>query len=321
MNGIEIIQDKADIVATLSKSRDTDNILLHVRRAILFYEQGVALNDDQFFTDVIYRCNQAFEGCSRTAYRVLSDKTESEVQATKAYKIEKYLVSEQVLNDRVFPLFENYRNSWRNESAHNFALFFTENEGFIAISNVISYAYVLFNQMILKLSAQSSGKANTESPKTVPADISSRSLHDSLVYLISNFFNDNRYESVSMLTKNVNFLDIRVQAGLAAFLKGAMPTATVETEKRVGSFMMFLDILVIRGEEMVAIELKTNSIMSSVNDGTNQLFNMIKLANLQNGILVVYPKDGRRFESVVGTTEFGTDGKRYVVTTISPKQK
>lgn len=125
MQIFEPVRELTNKINAMRPSLDIDKIIIHIERAFQLFTQGVETGEEQNYTDVIYRCNQAFEGCSRQAFLVLAEKSEKELSKTQAWKIEKYLIDNDVLNERLLPLFKNYREKWRNESSHNFKLFFS----------------------------------------------------------------------------------------------------------------------------------------------------------------------------------------------------
>src|SRR4051812_20660025 len=93
-------------------------IYTHIQRAELYFKQGET--DEQYFNDVIYRSNQAYEGALREAYKVLAAKPEEELNRTTLNKIEMHFRDNNIFRERVLQLFENYRREWRNKSTHDY---------------------------------------------------------------------------------------------------------------------------------------------------------------------------------------------------------
>jgi len=138
------IKEQVKEIKKLSSKYSFEQIITHIERAELYYFEGIEKNDENFFTDVVYRTNQAFEGSLRQSYMVLADKTEKQTKSKRTFDIEEYFESNLIFNDRVLKLFENYRKEWRNKSSHDHKLFFNQSEAFLAVINVSSYVYVLF---------------------------------------------------------------------------------------------------------------------------------------------------------------------------------
>jgi len=112
-------------------------VQLHIETAIRHYTRGQAEQDATAFTDSVYRCNQAFEGSIKEAYRVLAGQ---DPENETPYKIEDYLAGNSVLRERVLSQFRNYRTDWRNPSTHNYKLDFDDDEALFAMTSVSVFA-------------------------------------------------------------------------------------------------------------------------------------------------------------------------------------
>ena len=120
-------------------------VIIHIERAEHHFVMGKQKKDKQYFTDSIYRCNQAYEGILREAYFIL---TGNDISTLSTYKIEEYFQNNNILNPRVLTIFTNYRRDWRNPSTHNHKLFFDEEETYLAIVSVESFIYILVKQIL-----------------------------------------------------------------------------------------------------------------------------------------------------------------------------
>jgi hypothetical protein len=97
----------------------------HIDAGVRHLVRGQKEPDETLFTDVIFRCNQAFEGSIKEAYRVLAGK---DPQRTTPAEIEKFLTSANLLRKKVLDQFTTYRREWRNPSTHDYTLDFDEDE-------------------------------------------------------------------------------------------------------------------------------------------------------------------------------------------------
>ncbi len=86
-------------------------VKLHIDSAVRHLTRGQSDEDETLFTDVIFRCNQAFEGSIKEAYRVLAGK---DPQGITPADIEKFLASANLLRKKVLDQFTIYRREWRN---------------------------------------------------------------------------------------------------------------------------------------------------------------------------------------------------------------
>ena len=124
-----------------------DSVIVHLERAEYFLEQGDVLYDDQYYNDVVYRTNQAYEGILKFAYIVFTgDYNEDGSCSLSTYQIENHFEKTQVFNYRVKIAFTLYRKLWRNPSAHDSELFFNRDEAFLAIIYVSTFIYILLGK-------------------------------------------------------------------------------------------------------------------------------------------------------------------------------
>lgn len=145
MNILKIIQMQAEPFTQDQDGLGMQAVLSHLDRAADLLEDGKKENDAQFFNDVIYRTNQAYEGILKEAYNVISG---SDGGRMRLYDIENYFKDNDILSGRVLDLFENYRRQWRNPSTHDYQLFFSVNEAFLAIVSVVAFTHALLDRMV-----------------------------------------------------------------------------------------------------------------------------------------------------------------------------
>lgn len=314
VNKLDELGQEFDSTLTLSP------IITHIERAEHFFSLGKEKNDEHYYTDVIYRTNQAFEGCSRQAYMVLAEKNEAQAQRLKAYQIEEYFANEGVLSDRVLPQFQTYRDSWRNESAHNFKLFFDESEAYFAILNVSSYAYVLFNQMITKLAykieERTIKKEELKLKKMKGVIGTSKPLKDRIVKLIE-FFDQEIDESDQRSGSAIKlFSEVQILGMLTAYLQEASSEMKVELDKSiiVGKRKFRVDIYIELGDETTIIELKSKHGKGIPQGYKEQVLHYLKALSISDGILYIYPRFKRKNKIKREDLIIENEGKKYNLT-------
>ena len=86
--------------------------------------------DPDSYNDVVYRTNQA-EGILKEAYAIIED---ADATRLSPNEIEQYFVNKKKLTKRVWALFKNYRQQWRNPATHDHTLLFSEQEAILASS-------------------------------------------------------------------------------------------------------------------------------------------------------------------------------------------
>jgi len=151
MDTLKEIKILASKISELRQSIYIDSIKHHLERAEYYYQHGE--NDPDYYNDVIYRTNQAFEGAIKEAYKILASKDDTIVVKETVYSIEQYFDENKIFKDRILELFRNYRSDWRNASTHDYKLFFDSSEAYIALTSVSSFVFLLLKQIMEKISA------------------------------------------------------------------------------------------------------------------------------------------------------------------------
>ncbi len=123
-------------------------VLRHIEAAVRHYERGKAKGDEDYFTDAIYRTNQAFEGSLKEAYRVLALMNPNN---KKLHQIEEFLESGGLFRKRVSDQFTRYRQDYRNPSTHDYILDFNSDEALLAILSVSAFAKLIVDQIAEKI--------------------------------------------------------------------------------------------------------------------------------------------------------------------------
>lgn len=153
MDIVKIIDSSIENLPSGEYSLGLKAIRRHISAAIRHYERPDGGNLDSH-TDSIYRCNQAFEGGLKEAYRVLAEK---DPQKLSPFEIEKYLEENKTIRSRVLKQMTRYREDYRNPSTHDYKLDFDEDEALLAIVSVCAFTKLLINQISSKI-AFSAGK-------------------------------------------------------------------------------------------------------------------------------------------------------------------
>jgi hypothetical protein len=149
MDTLKYIKDQIEKAISIDSTLiGLEDVLTHIKRAEHLLELGKTKNDEHYYTDVIYRTNHAYEGILKEAYFVLTKKSDKSITPNN---IEKYLLNNSILHNRVIALLENYRKEWRNTSTHDYQLFFNSGEAFLAILSVTSFIHLLLIQILDKL--------------------------------------------------------------------------------------------------------------------------------------------------------------------------
>jgi hypothetical protein len=186
-----------EIQRRLQMTSDPENLagvkaaIHHIEVAERYLERGRNEEDGDAFNDVIYRCNQCFEGMLKEAYSAMHDGKDAAKMSPN--QIEEDFSKNQKLKPRISDLFKNYRQQWRNPSTHDHTLLFSEQEAILAIASVSAFSMVLLGQIVEELNFQRQRKETTDRAKefqTQLAKLSVRGLGEETVALLKLFYQD-----------------------------------------------------------------------------------------------------------------------------------
>lgn len=278
------IKEQINLINKRSNKIDLSDLIVHLERAEYFYKKGREEQDDNYFTDVIYRTNQVFEGALREAYKALSKKEKNRINT---YEIEKYFSDNKILNDRVLPFFTIYRQNWRNESAHNYRLFFNESEALLAITSVSSFAYVLINQILEALAFQ------VEKAKDIKVGVLLKILSDEnkefevkIKSILKAFIAENK-EIISN-QEYKEFEIIGLFNGFLSTLKNSELKIQREPEIKSGSAVYRPDLILGLKDKNTIIEFKRKRIEKSKDNDRSQIIKYLWGTSVKIGIIFYY---------------------------------
>lgn len=278
MNLTDIIRSAVERLPTGEHDVGLRSVVTHIERAIVNLERGQQEGDDEWYRDAIYRCNQAFEGSVKEAYRVLAG---GDPTKKTPFEIEQYIEQNNVLRDRVLNQLVRFRKEWRNPSTHDYNLDFDENEAFLAVVNVCAFAKVLVNEIALKLAYSASVQASAQAVSSGARASFAEEIADNVGALFSavgaNAGQDERLAEVHWL------------GSLAGYLDAVENTRSLIEVRIPGTPVLRADMVVRRGEEETVIELKRyRRRQEVVDDAKRQLASYMKALAVSEGILAFF---------------------------------
>lgn len=320
MDILKEIEQQINSIKKVDSSNYLDSIFTHIDRAEFYYKQGKA--DSNYFNDVIYRGNQAYEGALKESYKVLADKTEEEVFKKTPNDIEKFFETNNVFRERVLQLFKNYRQEWRNKSTHDFKLFFDESEAFIALTSVSSFVHLLLKQIQEKIAYQTQQKKlaeekeNAEKIKAI-AISTNKSPVDKLVHIIVEFSRQNS-EQIFNNTKDIR--EVEIMGLFHAYIESVSKTVHTQREPQfnIGGRQLRPDFLIEIDDEPLILEFKRMKAMGShMNNTINQVLIYMQATNTFHGIIYYANFNEPNPEPKIKKTESVLNDKKYEITTIT----
>lgn len=282
MNILEIIMTKISLIPEDKYSLGIKAVILHIETAEKYFLRAKEDNDDNLFTDVIYRTNHAFEGILKEAYNILAHK---DSEKTSPYEIEKYLSTNNVFKERVLELFTNYRTEWRNTSTHDYKLFFTEQEAFLAIINVSAFVNILLDQIIEKINFDL-GKARTEKETDKIKNNIEKYNELSFVDKILSLFKEFGKKTYDL--KRPIITEIELSGLLAGFIMSIEPDIEIEAEPYLNSNRTLRpDFIIKKNNASVIVEVKRSiPTQNNISRAKNQVLTYLLASKIEIGILL-----------------------------------
>lgn len=303
------VKDKIAKLPTEIERTGMVSIITHIERAEFYLDSGKKKADINFFTDVIYRSNQAFEGILKEAYKYIAQK---EIGRKTIYQIENYFLRNKILNYRVLDLFKNYRQNWRNPSTHDYNLFFSSYEAFLAIISVSSFIYVLLDQ----ISEATAYKREKEELKDQSKGIQltsdahvTKGLVDEVFDLLGKF-NEVGYDM------NVLATESEIIGVLTALFESFSNDVKIVREPLLNKANKNLrpDFLLQRDDESVVLEVKRTYNEKSANYAKRQMLEYLNEIGIANGIIFFPGENKFKYDREISKSDRHTNEKNiYIV--------
>lgn len=276
MDVVLALRNRIDNLPPGDYSRGLKSVLSHIEVAFSHHQRGEIEKTESSFTDAVYRCNQAFEGSVKEAYRVLAEKDPSKL---KPYEIEKHLESEKVFRERVLTLFTNYRQEWRNPSTHDYTLDFDQSEAFIAIMSISAFAKVLIDQIGQVIASRSAIKA-AESLSTVDNE-SEKIVRNVAAALIAA-------SEAGILQYDAFSNESELVGAAAGILQSKFPDFDFRLNESLAEDKRYRpDIVMRRGDESLIVEMKYGKGESLVFRGHDQAEAYLQVSDINNAVVFV----------------------------------
>ena len=284
MDLLKLIKSKIKSFESTPSEQGVDAVVHHIEISEGHFEQAKS-NGEHLYTDVIYRTNQAFEGALKEAYRILTGEDPSK---KSPYQIEKYFESNNVLKDRILTQFTTYRTEWRNESTHDYQLFFSSQEALLAIVSVSAFFNILLDQMLEKQSfdiEKEKVQRRTQGFFGDGAAYGSMGFMQQVIELLKLFVEELNSEAQAV----TEIREFELLGRLTGFIVAADPEIEILTEVPIdyGSGKLRLDMLLKKGDGRLIIELKRPSVQyhRRLREGLEQLKHYLVASKIDKGII------------------------------------
>ncbi|PBB91708.1 hypothetical protein CK215_15725 [Mesorhizobium sp. WSM3864] len=270
----------------------------HVDAAVKHLERGQSEPDETLYNDAIYRCNQAFEGSIKEAYRVLAGR---DPEGKSIHEIEQFLSQGNHLRRKVLDQFTRYRQEWRNPSTHDYTLDFDEDEALLATVSVTAFAIVLCDQIAGQLAYLLAAAAEPE--QTSPEDRRGPLLELVTQRALSFVQNHEEAPVVARDDDRARFQHAyEFEGALRGFLSAEL-AADGEIEVDAGTTFATgaavmpseADIVVTRGGERVVLELKRSqgrNVGNATDAALAKVLRLMQHPHVSGAVIVIYNGSG-----------------------------
>jgi hypothetical protein len=289
MDILKEIEQQINSIKKVDNSNYLDSIYTHIDRAEFYYKQGKT--DNNYFNDVIYRSNQAYEGALKESYKVLADKIQEEVLRKSPNEIEKYFETHSVFRDRVLQLFKNYRQEWRNKSTHDYKLFFDESEAFIALTSVTSFVHLLLKQIQEKIAFnEQQKKLETEKDSINKLKSIASAKHKTpLERLTDVILEFSRENGPKIFIDSADIREVQIMGLFHAYLASLDGNIHIQREPKIhaGGIDLRPDFLIKVDNEPIILEFKRMKVTSGsfLQATVNQVLTYMVATNTFKGII------------------------------------
>jgi len=284
-------------------------VVSHVDCAFRHRQRGIDTADDTLFSDAIYRCNHAFEGSMKEAYRVITGKDPDKVTP---YEIESYFDKNSVFRPRVVKQLSIYRTDWRNPSTHDYKLDFDQSESLVAIVTVAAFTSLVLDEIAEQLSFAKSKAETDKTPPPVQLEPQNqiRSLRSHVSLLIQQFCASHIPPTDSGAPP---LTERELLGALHGYLASAAPDLIVEIEPQLKADKPFRPDLVIQsGGERLVVEIKRRFHKSTYHNAIAQVEHYMLIGQMQEGVLVFMPSQNSRVHERILPVE-GLEGSLSVL--------
>lgn len=311
MDTLEFLRTKAERLSVLMPKSGILAVLRHIEIGEQHFQRGREEGNSDLFSDVIYRTNQAFEGSLRESYSILAGQDPGN---KRAFELESYFADNKIFQDRVTDLFTNYRRKWRNPSTHDHLATFTESEAFLSLLSVTSFAGVLIDQMIERLTFEYEKNRLAEKSDVLKKELekhASEPFVDRLTVALQNFVSQPTLSNVQS--------EVELAANLNAFLDSILPSIKSSQEPLLHDSQgkMRPDFIIAEGDSNAVVELKhfrtwNDKMVQAANDQIRRYMNAV---NAEVGVVLLVPSQiAKEGEGIKGfTLATPLDDGRYVV--------
>jgi hypothetical protein len=290
-------------------------VIRHLQRAEVYLMRGRDQDDQDFFNDVIYRTNQAYEGILKEAYELFTSRVGTRLRTAD---LEQHFAKESILSARVSSAFQTYRQEWRNPSTHDHRLFFSEQDATLALSTISTFVYLLLDQMIEVRASQLQQERTERS--SLKKDVPSRTGKSIAEVAASALMDHALSDALTGFSKETR--EIEIIGTVHGHLAAALPQIKVDHDPIIQTQTARLrpDLVLNDGQNTVVVEIKrlTGAPGEKLAQALVQLESYLAATQTHQAVLYLVPSEPQDAMMQLALTRQTSDGQAIMVYLITP---
>lgn len=229
-------------------------------------------------------------------------------------------MNHNLLKERVIELLKNYRQEWRNPSTHDYNLFFTYNEAFLAIMSISSFVHVFMNQIIEKLYYEKEKDAIkselTKIKKGIENDYNKLEFIDKVKSIFIAFAKRNISKSVEDM--RVSHFETEILGSLTGYIESLDRKIKIEAEPiiKTENRKIHPDLILEHSKEKLLVELKISRrdrpFIMNRQIYEDQLLSYLIHTQINRGILFILPNEMNELDEYEVETKELISGKDVI---------
>lgn len=300
-----MIKEKSKSAFPAKYYPNIEAVIHNIEIANIHMEKAKA-QGDYYYTDVIYRTNQAFDSALYVAYKLLvgEDPKEKSPQG-----ISEYFEKHSILTDIVLTQLVSYRDQWKKRTSHHQQIFFSQQEALLAIVSVSSFFNVLLDNMLERVAHENE---KNELSKVSFSLINEVKNYNELplplqVVEIINKFSHSLIEEIRGQEES-NLSEYEVLGKLTGFIASIDPDVKIETGKiiPIGVSNGRVDLFLEKGGQNVIVELNSAAShpVKRAKEGREKIRNLMLASGIDNGLVFIAPGHANCIMKIMNDASF-----------------
>ncbi len=305
MNLLSMMKEKSKSAFPAEFYPNIEAVIHNIEIANIHMEKAKS-QGDYYYTDVIYRTNQAFDTALYVAYKLLvgNDPKEKSPQG-----ISEYFERNAILTDIVLTQLVSYRDQWKKRTSHNQQVFFSQQEALLAIVSVSAFFNVLLDNMLERVAHENEKNELSKVSFSLMNEV--KNYNDlTLPLQVVEIINKFSHSLIDELKNNgdQDLSEYEVLGKLTGFIASIDPEISIETGKviPIGVSSGRVDLFLEKKGQNVIVELNSASShpIKRAKEGREKIRNLMLASGIDNGLVFIAPGHSNCIMKVMNDVSF-----------------